>query len=116
MVLGCRTLNQRVFGSNPGEGTAWCLCEDALENPQLGVAIISRIACGIPNLNKKEKKDAYCYVYCVLWRGRAQGSKARYEIEPKITCPKIFIFQPILEFQKPFHYTKANTVKLSTFQ
>jgi hypothetical protein len=23
--LGCRTLNQRVVGSNPGEGTAWYL-------------------------------------------------------------------------------------------
>jgi hypothetical protein len=42
----------------------------------------------------------------------AQDSKARYEFEPKITCSKIFIFQPILEFQKYFHYTKANTVKL----
>jgi hypothetical protein len=46
----------------------------------------------------------------------AQDGKARYEIEPKITCSKIFIFQPILEFQKHFHYAKANTVKLSTFQ
>jgi hypothetical protein len=26
------------------------------------------------------------------------------------------IFQPILEFQKHFHYTETNAVKLSTFQ
>jgi hypothetical protein len=38
--LGRRTLNQRVVGSNP----------------QLGVAIISRNACGIPNLIKKKRK------------------------------------------------------------
>jgi hypothetical protein len=36
--------------------------------------------------------------------------------KPKITCSKIFIFQPILEFKKHFHYTEANAVKLSTFQ
>jgi hypothetical protein len=24
-IVGCRTLNQRVMGSNPGEGTVWYL-------------------------------------------------------------------------------------------
>jgi hypothetical protein len=32
--------------------------------------------------------------------------------EPTFTCYKIFIFQPILEFQKHFDYTEANAVKL----
>jgi hypothetical protein len=43
-------LNQRVVGSNPGEGTAWY--------PQLRVAIISRIACGTPypSIKKNKKK------------------------------------------------------------
>jgi hypothetical protein len=27
VMLGHRTLNQRVVGSNPGEGTAWYLCD-----------------------------------------------------------------------------------------
>jgi hypothetical protein len=45
-------------------------------NPQLGVAIISRIACGTPNLSKKKKKNvneqhyqkgwpvSYCTLLC----------------------------------------------------
>jgi hypothetical protein len=32
-------------------------------------------------------------------------AKPDMSMEPKITCSKIFIFQPILEFQKHFHYT-----------
>jgi hypothetical protein len=35
------------------------------------------------------------------------------EINPRANN---IIFQPILEFQKHFHYTEANAVKLSTFQ
>jgi hypothetical protein len=35
-------------------------------------------------------------------------------MEAKMTCSKIF--QPILEFQKHFHYTEANAVKRSNFQ
>jgi hypothetical protein len=31
-------------------------CEQVTLNPQLGVAIISRIACGTPNLSKKKIK------------------------------------------------------------
>jgi hypothetical protein len=44
--------------------------------------------------------------------------KADMSMEPKLLgkCSKIFIFQPILEFQKHFRYTEANAVKLSTFQ
>jgi hypothetical protein len=42
--------------------------------------------------------------------------KPDIRLEQKMTCPKIFIFQPILQFQKHFHDTKANAVKLSTFQ
>jgi hypothetical protein len=33
-------------------------------------------------------------------------AKPDMSLEPKITCSKIFIFQPILEFQKHFHYTE----------
>jgi hypothetical protein len=57
--LGRRTLNQRVMGSNPGEGTVWYLTEQDTLNPQLGVAIISRIVCGTPNLSKQLSKGAY---------------------------------------------------------
>jgi hypothetical protein len=32
------------------------ICEQDTLNPQLGVAIISRIACGTPNVIKKKKK------------------------------------------------------------
>jgi hypothetical protein len=35
-------------------------------------------------------------------------AKPDMSMEPKITCSKIFIFQPILEFQKHFHYTEPN--------
>jgi hypothetical protein len=31
------------------------ICEQDTLNPQLGVAIISRIACGTPNVSKKNK-------------------------------------------------------------
>jgi hypothetical protein len=37
-------------------------------------------------------------------------AKPDMSMEPKITCSKIFIFQPILEFQKHFQYTEANAV------
>jgi hypothetical protein len=43
-------------------------------------------------------------------------AKPDMSMEPKITCSKIFILHPILEFQKHFHCTEANAVKLSTFQ
>jgi hypothetical protein len=43
-------------------------------------------------------------------------AKPDMSFEPKMTCSKIFIFPLILEFQKHFHYAKANAVKLSTFQ
>jgi hypothetical protein len=32
------------------------ICEQDTLNPQFGVAIISRIACGTPNVSKKKKK------------------------------------------------------------
>jgi hypothetical protein len=41
--------------------------------------------------------------------------KPDMSMEPKITCSKIFIFQPILEFQKHFHYTEANAVSSLLF-
>jgi hypothetical protein len=41
--------------------------------------------------------------------------KPDMSLETQITCSKIFIFLPILEFQKHFHYTEANAVELSTF-
>jgi hypothetical protein len=47
---------------------------------------------------------------------RAQDGKAGYEHGTKNYFSKIFIFQPILEFQKHFPYTEANGVELSTFQ
>jgi hypothetical protein len=43
-------------------------------------------------------------------------AKPDMSMEPKITCSKIFIFQPILEIQKHFHYAEANAVERSTFQ
>jgi hypothetical protein len=33
-------------------------------------------------------------------------AKPDMSMEPKITCSKIFIFQPILEFQKPPQFAK----------
>jgi hypothetical protein len=36
------------------------------KNPQLGVAIISRIACGIPNLIKKKKKSIEIAAYLIF--------------------------------------------------
>jgi hypothetical protein len=48
----------------------------------------------------------------------AQDGKAGYERGTKnyLLYIIIFIFQPIFEFQKHFHYTEANAVKLPTFQ
>jgi hypothetical protein len=45
--------NQRVVGSNPAKAQRG-ICEQDTLNPQLGgiVAIISRIACGTPNVSK----------------------------------------------------------------
>jgi hypothetical protein len=40
----------------------------------------------------------------------------KLDMSMEITCSNIFIFQPILEFQKHFHYTEANAVKVSTLQ
>jgi hypothetical protein len=37
-------------------------------------------------------------------------AKPDMSVEPKIIFSKIFIFQPIIEFQKHFHYTEANAV------
>jgi hypothetical protein len=48
--LGCQTLNQRVLGSNLSEGTAWYLWAGYLKSTAQ-VDIISRIACGTPNLS-----------------------------------------------------------------
>jgi hypothetical protein len=58
-------------------------------------------------------------VMFIVFCGRgvcAQEAKRDMRLEPKITCTKIFIFQPILEFQEHVHYAKANAVKLSTLQ
>jgi hypothetical protein len=48
--LGCRTLNQRVIGSNPSVVSV----SRIPENPRLGVAIISGTACGTPTSVKKQ--------------------------------------------------------------
>jgi hypothetical protein len=42
-----------------------------------------------------------------MWWGGvcARDGKAGMSVEPNITCSKIFIFQPILEFQKHFSVT-----------
>jgi hypothetical protein len=55
--LGRRTLNQKVVGSNPGEGMAWYLCAGYLKIHSSGVAIISRIACGTPITSVKKTKN-----------------------------------------------------------
>jgi hypothetical protein len=53
--LGCRILNQRVMGSNPGEGCD--ICEQDTLNQQLGVAIISKNCLRHPyNVSKKKKE------------------------------------------------------------
>jgi hypothetical protein len=53
-LLRCRTLKQRVVGSNPGEGTGGVFEQDTLKSTAR-VAIISRIACSTPNLSKNKK-------------------------------------------------------------
>jgi hypothetical protein len=47
-----------------------------------------------------------------MWWGGGVHKMAKPDMsmEPKITCSKIFIFQPIFEFQKQFHKTEANAV------
>jgi hypothetical protein len=51
-----------------------------------------------------------------MWWGVCTRWQPDVSVEPKITFSKIFIVQPILEFQKHVHYTEINAVKLSTFQ
>jgi hypothetical protein len=61
------------------------------------------------------KAGLYCIIFIVLCGGVcAQDGKAGYEHGTKNYFCKIF--QLILEFQKHFHCTEANAVKLSTFQ
>jgi hypothetical protein len=53
-----------------------------------------------------------CYVVgCVH-----KMAKPDMSMEPKITCSKIFIFQPILEFQKHFHYTDSTICEIRFFK
>jgi hypothetical protein len=61
-------------------------------------------------------KSRPLYVYCAMWWGVCTIWQSRIWAWNQNTCSKIFIFQPILEFQKHFHYTEVNAVKLSTFQ
>jgi hypothetical protein len=69
----------------------------------------------LPLLAEKQATIVLCLLCYVMGCVRKMA-KPDMSLEPKITCSKIFIFQPILEFQKHFHYTDANAVKLSTFQ
>jgi hypothetical protein len=51
-------------------------------------------------------------MFIVLRGGVCAQDGMNMSMEPKITFSKIFIFQPILEFQ---NYTEAKAVKLCTF-
>jgi hypothetical protein len=66
-------------------------------------------------LAEKQAPIVLCLLCCVVGCVH-KIAKPDMSIEPKITCSETFIFQLILEFQKHFHYTEANAVKLSTFQ
>jgi hypothetical protein len=81
---------------------------------QLSVRLIQAVLIPsyLPLLAEKQATIVLCYVVgCVH-----KMAKPDMCVKPKITSSKIFIFQPILEFQKHFHYTVANGVNLSTFQ
>jgi hypothetical protein len=69
----------------------------------------------LPLLAAKQATIVLCLL-CYVVGCVHKMAKPVMSLEPKITCSKIFIFQPVLEFQKHFHYTEANAVKLSTFQ
>jgi hypothetical protein len=57
----------------------------------------------------KSRPLLYCLKIVLCGGVCAQDGKAGYEHGSKN-------YQPILEFQKYFHYTEAIAVKLSTFQ
>jgi hypothetical protein len=82
---------------------------------QLSMRLIQAvlIPSDLPLLAEKQATIVLCLLLC---GGVHKMAKPDMRMEPKITCStKIFIFHPILEFQKHFHYTEANAVKLSTF-
>jgi hypothetical protein len=68
----------------------------------------------LPLLAEKQATIVLCLL-CYVVGCVHKMAKPDMSLEPKITCSKIFIFQPILEFQKHFHYTEANAVKLGHF-
>jgi hypothetical protein len=88
MVIGRWTLNQRVVGSNPGEGTAWYLRAGYLKIHS-GVARISRIACGtlpVTSVNITDMDWKLCCItllfmchYIILHQIRI-GSKFKYQL------------------------------------
>jgi hypothetical protein len=88
---------------------------------QLSLRLIQAvlIPSDLPLLAEKQATIVLCLLcYVVGCVHKMAKPDMSVDVVPKITCSKIFIFQPILEFQKHFHYTEANaaTCKLSTFQ
>jgi hypothetical protein len=63
----------------------------------------------LPLLAEKQATIVLCLL-CYVVGCVHKMAKPDNSMEPKITCSKIVIFQPILEFQKHFHYTEANAV------
>jgi hypothetical protein len=84
---------------------------------QLSVRLIQAVLIPsyLPLLADKQATIVLCLL-CYVVGCVHKMAKPDMSMEPKITRSKIVIFQPILEFQKHFHYTEANAVKLSTFQ
>jgi hypothetical protein len=56
----------------------------------------------LPLLAEKQAPIVLCLL-CYMAGCVHKMAKPDMSMEPKITCSKIFIFQPILEFQKYFH-------------
>jgi hypothetical protein len=68
----------------------------------------------LPLLAEKQATIILCLLSYVVGCVHKMA-KLDMSMEAKITYSKIFIFQPILEFQKHFHYTEANAVSSLLF-
>jgi hypothetical protein len=68
---------------------------------QLSVRLIQAVFIPSPLLAEKQA-PVLCLLCYVVWCLHKM-TKLDMIMEPKITCSKIFIFQPILDFQKHFH-------------
>jgi hypothetical protein len=75
---------------------------------QLSASLIQAVL--IPSYPPSSAGWIVLCLLCYVVGGVHKMAKPDMSMEPKITCYKIFIFQPILEFQKHFHYTEVNAV------